>query len=198
MLLPTIVVPSPGIASVIPTRRPQPTPVGPVCFKSSPRSFPPPGGKSSPLGEPERAEDDHDAHGSRNCHADGHCERDEKGRRKKGHEVDDLDHRVEGRTQVSLRGSPTVSPMTEALCASDPLPPYRPSSIVFFALSHAPPEKVAMKTASSWPERMTPARKPPRASTCRRSPTAMGRTPIRANGMSSRCAALVHRDTVWP
>ena len=31
--------------------------------------------------------------------------------------------------EVSLRGSPTVSPTTAALCASDPFPPKRPSSI---------------------------------------------------------------------
>jgi len=36
---------------------------------------------------------------------------------------------------VSLYGSPTVSPVTAAAWASEPLPPYRPSSIVFFALS---------------------------------------------------------------
>ncbi len=40
---------------------------------------------------------------------------------------------------VSLNGSPTVSPMTAALCASDPLPPSLPSSMYFLALSHAPP-----------------------------------------------------------
>ena len=40
---------------------------------------------------------------------------------------------------VSLYGSPTVSPVTPAACASEPLPPYRPSSIVFLALSQAPP-----------------------------------------------------------
>src|SRR6202040_940408 len=39
---------------------------------------------------------------------------------------------------VSLYGSPTVSPVTAALCASDPLPPWWPSSMYFFALSHAP------------------------------------------------------------
>jgi len=47
---------------------------------------------------------------------------------------------------VSLRGSPTVSPMTAALCASLLLPCLIPSetrfpaSIYFLALSHAPPE----------------------------------------------------------
>ena len=40
---------------------------------------------------------------------------------------------------VSLNGSPTVSPMTAALWASLPLPPWWPSSMYFLALSHAPP-----------------------------------------------------------
>ena len=40
---------------------------------------------------------------------------------------------------VSLKGSPTVSPTTAALCASEPLPPKWPSSMYFLALSHAPP-----------------------------------------------------------
>mmetsp|Transcript_21319 Transcript_21319/g.31636 ORF Transcript_21319/g.31636 Transcript_21319/m.31636 type:complete len:104 (-) Transcript_21319:1227-1538(-) len=40
---------------------------------------------------------------------------------------------------VSLNGSPTVSPVIEALCASEFLPPKLPSSIYFFALSQAPP-----------------------------------------------------------
>src|ERR1700727_2341996 len=36
---------------------------------------------------------------------------------------------------VSLKGSPTVSPMTAALWASDPLPPSWPSSMYFLELS---------------------------------------------------------------
>ena len=40
---------------------------------------------------------------------------------------------------VSLKGSPTVSPTTAALWASDFLPPYLPVSIHFLALSQAPP-----------------------------------------------------------
>src|SRR6185312_17272759 len=40
---------------------------------------------------------------------------------------------------VSLYGSPTLSPVTAALCASEPLPPKLPSSMYFFSLSHAPP-----------------------------------------------------------
>src|SRR6202171_1547930 len=43
---------------------------------------------------------------------------------------------------VSLFGSPTVSPVTDALCASDPLPPRLPSSMYFLALSQAAPPLV--------------------------------------------------------
>ena len=57
-------------------------------------------------------------------------------------QVHHLDERVEGGTAVSLNGSPTVSPMTAALCASQPLPPWWPSSMYFLALSHAPPALV--------------------------------------------------------
>ena len=52
--------------------------------------------------------------------------------------------------EVSLQGSPTVSPITVALCASDPFPPRFPDSTYFFALSHAPPE-FARNTASKKP-----------------------------------------------
>lgn len=52
---------------------------------------------------------------------------------------------------VSLNGSPTVSPTTAALCASDLFPPYCPVSINFFALSHAPPP-LFINIASSTPE----------------------------------------------
>lgn len=43
---------------------------------------------------------------------------------------------------VSLKGSPTVSPATVALCHSEPLEwffPKKPDSVSFFALSQAPP-----------------------------------------------------------
>ncbi len=58
---------------------------------------------------------------------------------------------------VSLNGSPTVSPMTVAAWASLPLPPYSPSSTIFFALSQAPPE-FARKTAISVPAAIAPTR----------------------------------------
>ena len=52
---------------------------------------------------------------------------------------------------VSLVGSPTVSPITPASCASDPFPPWFPSSIYFFALSAAPP-KLFKNKANKNPE----------------------------------------------
>src|SRR6266700_3880022 len=58
---------------------------------------------------------------------------------------------------VSLNGSPTVSPMTVAACASEPLPPWFPSSTSFLALSQAPPE-LARNTAMSTPTASAPAR----------------------------------------
>jgi len=50
--------------------------------------------------------------------------------------------------EVSFNGSPTVSPITAALCSWDPFPIYSPvvksfmcfPSINFLALSQAPPE----------------------------------------------------------
>ena len=70
---------------------------------------------------------------------------------------------------VSLSGSPTVSPMTLALCRSEPLPRLfsgseGSASICFLALSQAPPA-LAIKTANSCPVTMMPARKPPSART---------------------------------
>ena len=58
---------------------------------------------------------------------------------------------------VSLNGSPTVSPTTVAACASEPLPPWFPSSTSFLALSQAPPE-LARNTAISTPHAIAPAR----------------------------------------
>ena len=52
--------------------------------------------------------------------------------------------------EVSLNGSPTVSPTTVALWLSEPLPPKLPSSTYFLALSQVPPE-LAMKIANTNP-----------------------------------------------
>src|SRR5438105_2913036 len=56
---------------------------------------------------------------------------------------------------VSLYGSPTVSPVTAALCASEPLPPKWPSSMYFLALSQAPPPEV-IEMATKRPVTITP------------------------------------------
>ena len=58
---------------------------------------------------------------------------------------------------VSLNGSPTVSPITVASWAGEPLPPWLPSSTSFLALSHEPPE-LARKTAIRVPDAIAPAR----------------------------------------
>src|SRR4249919_4365604 len=63
---------------------------------------------------------------------------------------------------VSLYGSPTVSPVTAALCASEPLPPKWPSSMYFFALSHAPPP-VVIEIATNIPVTIVPINTPPSA-----------------------------------
>ena len=60
---------------------------------------------------------------------------------------------------VSLNGSPTVSPVMVALCVSEPFPPKCPCSTYFFALSQAPPE-FAIKIANTNPVDNPPHNKP--------------------------------------
>ena len=99
---------------------------------------------------------------------------------------------------VSLNGSPTVSPMTAALCASLPLPPKCPSSMYFLALSHAPPEFDSI-TARSWPVRIAPARNAPSASPFNRKPAMTGEsTASRPGVISSRSEVLVQMSTTRP
>jgi hypothetical protein len=62
---------------------------------------------------------------------------------------------------VSLNGSPTVSPVIAALCVGEPLPPKFPASIYFFALSQDAPA-FAINIASTTPEASTPTRSPAR------------------------------------
>src|SRR2546430_2093946 len=96
---------------------------------------------------------------------------------------------------VSLKGSPTVSPTTAALCASEPLPPKLPASMYFFALSQAPPA-FAMKSARKTPISVAPARKPPSASLPMRKPIAGGSTTADKPGtIISLSAALVAIST---
>src|SRR5687767_11936276 len=98
---------------------------------------------------------------------------------------------------VSLYGSPTVSPVTAAAWASEPLPPNAPSSISFLALSHAPPPDV-IDTATNNPVTITPISSPPSAwydST----PTITGITiGIRAGAIISRWARAVTIATQVP
>src|SRR5690554_1557264 len=70
--------------------------------------------------------------------------------------------------EVSLNGSPTVSPVTDALWASDPLYSIlplisTPASKDFLALSHAPPA-LFWNIPISTPDTVTPASNPPNIS----------------------------------
>ena len=99
---------------------------------------------------------------------------------------------------VSLKGSPTVSPMIEASCAGEPLPPWLPSSTTFLALSQAPPE-LARKTAISAPQAIAPARKPASAPMPRPKPTTTGVSAASRPGVaSSRRLSRVQMSTTRP
>merc|ERR1712207_34438 len=67
--------------------------------------------------------------------------------------------------EVSLSGSPTVSPVTEFLCASEPFTysaPRPPAEMYFFELSQAPPV-LLMEMASCTLETRAPERRPAQA-----------------------------------
>ena len=103
---------------------------------------------------------------------------------------------------VSFSGSPTMSPVTLALqCFSLPFPPnfvFGSSSIIFLALSQAPPA-LDMKTANSWPVRIIPARNPPSANGPSRKPTISGVPIARSPGpINSFCAVRVQISTTRP
>src|SRR5919197_6162156 len=95
---------------------------------------------------------------------------------------------------VSLNGSPTVSPVTDAAWASEPLPPNAPSSISFFALSHAPPPAV-MRTAKKNPTTITPMSRPPRARSSIRQTIRVMAIGSSDGRIISRCAARVTSAT---
>ena len=76
---------------------------------------------------------------------------------------------------VSLNGSPTVSPTIVALWANEPFPPKFPSSIFFLALSQAPPA-FAINTASIIALDKAPISRPPRPFSPKRNPTIRGDT----------------------
>mmetsp|Transcript_1533 Transcript_1533/g.5256 ORF Transcript_1533/g.5256 Transcript_1533/m.5256 type:complete len:219 (+) Transcript_1533:4830-5486(+) len=96
---------------------------------------------------------------------------------------------------VSLKGSPMVSPTTQALCVSLFFPPKTFSfSMYFFALSQAPPA-FDIITASMNPLAMDPARRPPRHFAPTRSPMVMGdRTASAPGNTISSTLAWVHRE----
>src|SRR3989338_875149 len=83
--------------------------------------------------------------------------------------------------EVSLNGSPTVSPTTAALCGSLPLPPRLPDSLYFFALSHAPP-LLDIDMPSKIELTSEPASRPPSASRPRSNPTSTGEQIARSPG----------------
>ena len=100
--------------------------------------------------------------------------------------------------EVSLKGSPTVSPTIHALCAKEPLPPKFPSSIFFLALSQAPPE-LAMKTAKVKPPAKPPTSNPKTPATPKMIPTTMGMIIASTDGMIISCwAARVEISTQRP
>src|SRR5665647_3162896 len=99
---------------------------------------------------------------------------------------------------VSLYGSPTVSPVTAALCASEPLPPKWPSSMYFLALSQAPPP-VHIEIATNRPVTIDPISTPPRALGPSSRPTRIGATTGSSDGIIiSLMAAVVSMSTARP
>ena len=97
--------------------------------------------------------------------------------------------------EVSLKGSPTVSPMTAALWHSEPLPPWAPPSMYFLALSQAPPA-LDMNTATTKPVTVTPPSSPTTASAPRIRPVTTGTTMASREGATiSFRAPRVHRST---
>src|SRR5258708_5800360 len=111
-----------------------------------------------------------------------------------------------GGPAVSLYGSPTVSPVTAALWASEPLPPWWPSSMYFLALSQAPPPEV-MEIATNRPVTMVPTSMAPTVVNAAAWPpiqlitkyTTIGASTGRSDGMIiSLIAALVSRSTALP
>ena len=88
---------------------------------------------------------------------------------------------------VSFNGSPTVSPITAALCSSEPffltilLTVNYPDSIYFFALSQAPPE-LADEVAITTPETNAPGNNPATANGPMNNPTKNGVNKTNAPG----------------
>merc|ERR1712186_213172 len=88
--------------------------------------------------------------------------------------------------EVSFRGSPTVSPVTEFLCASEPLRnsgPRPPAEMYFFELSHAPPV-LLMEMANCTLDTSAPESKPAQAFLPKPRPATSGLRITRAPGAS--------------
>jgi hypothetical protein len=85
---------------------------------------------------------------------------------------------------VSLYGSPTVSPVTAALCASEPLPPWLPSWLYFFAFSRAPPTE-ATEIATNCPATNVPSTMAP----------GDGKTTLLITALVAECKAEI---SSWP
>src|SRR5690554_6829693 len=102
--------------------------------------------------------------------------------------------------EVSLNGSPTVSPVTDALWASDPLYSITPLIITpfsndFLALSQAPPE-LFWNIPINTPDTVIPANVPPNTSCPNKNPTTTGVSKAIAPGaIISRIDALVEIST---
>ncbi len=96
---------------------------------------------------------------------------------------------IEG-PEVSLKGSPTVSPTTAAAWVSEPLPPRLPFSMYFLALSHAPPALAIISAINTQPKR-PPASMPPNEVAPRPKPTTTGARTAMAPGTTMRLSAAV-------
>ena len=98
--------------------------------------------------------------------------------------------------EVSLSGSPTVSPTTAALWVSVPFvtPGIYPDSMYFLALSQAPPA-LEKATATCTPETMAPERRPQTPLGPRRKPTTRGERRTKRPGatmcLMEACVAIV-------
>ena len=99
-----------------------------------------------------------------------------------------------------------MSPVTAALCASEPFPPNFPSSMYFFALSHAPPPAV-IDIATNKPVIITPNNIAPTADSAASMPPIikiikykiMGdKTGNKEGIIISLIAALVNKSTNLP
>merc|ERR1711981_887838 len=103
--------------------------------------------------------------------------------------------------EVSLRGSPTVSPVTAFLCAAEPfrwLGPRPPASMYFFELSQAPPV-LLIEIANCTLDTIAPERSPAVAFFPKPKPATSGERITKAPGasISRREASVEIRMQRW-